>query len=73
MRNHRIVVTRHDAPDVLQVAEEDLPEPGPGEARLRVLVARISAYDLMLRRSGSPSTAPWTGGCRAEKECLVVG
>jgi NADPH2:quinone reductase len=58
MKNHRIVVTRHGAPDVLQVVEEDLPEPGPGEARLRVLAAGLSAYDLMLRRSGATLGAP---------------
>jgi hypothetical protein len=33
MKNRRIVVTSHGAPDVLQVVEEDLPEPGPGEVR----------------------------------------
>jgi NADPH2:quinone reductase len=65
MKNHRIVVPRHGAPDVLQVVEEDLPEPGPGEARVRVLAAGVSAYDLMLRRSGSlPGTprVPYTPG-----------
>jgi NADPH2:quinone reductase len=58
MKNHRIVVTHHGAPDALQVVEEDLPEPGPGEARVRVLAAGISAYDLMLRRSGGTLGAP---------------
>ena len=49
---HRVVVTRHGGPDVLQVIEEPLPEPGQGEVRVRVLAAGVSAYDLMLRRSG---------------------
>ncbi len=31
---HRVVVSRHGGPDVLQVVEEDLPEPGPGEVRV---------------------------------------
>jgi NADPH2:quinone reductase len=65
MKNHRIVVTRHGAPDVLQVVEEDLPEPRPGEVRVKVLAAGVSAYDLMLRRSGSlPGTprVPYTPG-----------
>ena len=32
MRHHRVVVTRHGGPDVLQVVEEDLPEPHtPGQ------------------------------------------
>lgn len=52
MKNHRVVVTAHGGPDVLKVIEEDLPEPGEGEVRLRVLAAGVSAYDAMLRSSG---------------------
>ncbi len=53
MKHHRVVVSRHGGPDVLQVVEEDLPEPQAGEVRVKVLAAGVSAYDLMLRRSGS--------------------
>jgi len=62
---HRVVVTRHGRPDVLQVVEEDLPEPHAGEVRVKVLAAGVSAYDLMFRRSGSlPGTprVPFTPG-----------
>jgi NADPH:quinone reductase-like Zn-dependent oxidoreductase len=52
MKHHRIVVTRHGGPDVLQVVEEDRPEPQAGEVRVKVLAAGVSAYDLMFRRSG---------------------
>ena len=52
MKYHRVVVTRHGGPEVLQVVEEDLPEPRAGEVRVRVLAAGVSAYDLMHRRSG---------------------
>ncbi len=65
MKHHRVVVTRHGGPDVLQVVEEDLPEPGAGEVRVKVLAAGISAYDLMYRRSGKlPGTprVPFTLG-----------
>ncbi len=65
MKHHRVVVTQHGGPDVLQVVEEDLPEPGAGEVRVKVLAAGVSAYDLMLRRSGSlPGTprVPYTPG-----------
>lgn len=65
MKHHRIVVTRHGGPDVLQVVEEDLPEPRAGEVRVKVLAAGVSAYDLMFRRSGSlPGTprVPFTLG-----------
>jgi NADPH:quinone reductase-like Zn-dependent oxidoreductase len=65
VKNHRVVVTRHGEPDVLQVVEEDLPEPGTGEVRVKVLAAGVSAYDLQFRRSGSlPGTprVPFTLG-----------
>jgi NADPH:quinone reductase-like Zn-dependent oxidoreductase len=54
----RVVVTRHGGPEVLQVVEEELPEPGAGEARVKVLAAGVSAYDLMHRRSGSLPGVP---------------
>jgi len=52
MKNHRVVVSRHGGPEVLKVVEENLPEPGPGEVRVKVQTAGVSAYDLMHRRSG---------------------
>lgn len=51
-KNHRVVVTQHGGPEVLQMVAEALPEPQPGEVRVRVLAAGISAYDLMHRSSG---------------------
>jgi NADPH:quinone reductase-like Zn-dependent oxidoreductase len=51
-KHHRVVVTRHGGPDVLQMIEEDCPEPQSGEARVKVQVAGVSAYDLMFRRTG---------------------
>ena len=51
-RNHRVVVTQHGGPEVLQVLEEDLAEPQAGEVRVRILAAGVSAYDLMHRSSG---------------------
>jgi NADPH:quinone reductase-like Zn-dependent oxidoreductase len=65
MKNHRVVVTRHGGPDVLQIVEEDLPEPQAGEVRVKVLAAGISGYDLMFRASGRlPGTpkVPFTLG-----------
>lgn len=64
-RHRRVVVSRHGGPEVLQVVEEDLPEPRAGEIRVQVLAAGVSAYDLMFRRSGLlPGTprVPFTPG-----------
>jgi len=64
-KNHRVVVTEHGGPAVLQVIEEDLPEPQTGEVRIKVLAAGVSAYDLMFRSTGAvPGTpkVPFTMG-----------
>ncbi|MGD9147987.1 MAG: medium chain dehydrogenase/reductase family protein [Anaerolineae bacterium] len=60
----RVVVTKHGGPEVLQVVVEDLPEPGAGEVRVKVLAAGISGYDLMDRRYSFPGgpALPYTPG-----------
>jgi len=65
MKHHRVVVTQHGGPEVLQMVEADLPEPQAGEVRVKILAAGVSAYDLMFRRSRSlPGTprVPFTLG-----------
>jgi NADPH:quinone reductase-like Zn-dependent oxidoreductase len=67
-KNHRVVVTEHGGPDVLQMIEEELPEPKTGEVRIKVLAAGVSAYDLMFRSTGAvPGTpkVPFTLGTDA--------
>lgn len=75
MRSHRIVVSRRGGPDVLQLVEEDPPEPQAGEVRVRVLAAGVSAYDVMLRSKwfpGFPST-PFTPGADIVGEVDQLG
>lgn len=45
----RVVVQRFGGPEVLQVTEDEVPRPGPGEVRVRVLVAGVSFTDAQLR------------------------
>jgi NADPH:quinone reductase len=45
----RVVVDHFGGPEVLRVVEEDVPKPGQGEARVRVLAAGVSYTDAMLR------------------------
>jgi NADPH:quinone reductase-like Zn-dependent oxidoreductase len=45
----RVVVDHFGGPEVLRVVEEDDPEPGQGEVRVRVLAAGVSYTDAMLR------------------------
>ncbi len=52
--NPRIVVTERGGPDVLQLLQEPIPVPGPGEARLQTGAAGVSAFDVMLRSRSFP-------------------
>lgn len=57
-KNHRIVVAKRGGPQVLEVVAEDMPEPGPGEVRVKTLAAGVSSYDVMLRRHWFPGVKP---------------
>jgi NADPH:quinone reductase-like Zn-dependent oxidoreductase len=58
VKHHRVVVSQHGGPEVLQVVEEGLPEPRAGEVRVKVLAAGVAALDLVFRRSGSLPGSP---------------
>jgi len=58
MKCARVIVTRYGGPDVLRVIEEDCPEPGAGEVRVRVLAAGVSLPDIMSREGVHPETPP---------------
>jgi len=45
----RVVVDHFGGPEVLRVVEDDVPRPGPGEVRARVLAAGVSFTDAQLR------------------------
>lgn len=37
MKYKRVIITRHGGPEVLQVIEDELPEPQAGEVRVKIL------------------------------------
>src|SRR5205823_12960746 len=45
----RVVVDHFGGPEVLKVVEDGVPQPGPGEVRVRVLAAGVSFTDSQLR------------------------
>jgi NADPH:quinone reductase-like Zn-dependent oxidoreductase len=51
-----IMVSQFGGPEVLEVAETEMPAPRPGEVLVRVLAAGVGPWDASLRRGG------WTGG-----------
>ena len=64
MKHTRIVVRRYGGPDVLEVVEEECPEPKRGEARVKVLAAGVCQPDLMMREGFHPEKPrlPYTPG-----------
>jgi NADPH2:quinone reductase len=64
MKYKRIVVSRYGGPDTLELVEADLPDPPPGEVRVRVLAAGVSLPDVMAREGIHPETprVPFTPG-----------
>jgi NADPH:quinone reductase-like Zn-dependent oxidoreductase len=45
----RVVVDHYGGPEVVTVVEDSVPQPGPGEVRVRVLAAGVSFTDSQLR------------------------
>lgn len=60
----RVVVEGFGGPEVLAVVEDEVPRPGPGEVRVRVLAAGVSFTDALIRAGtylGGPKP-PFTPG-----------
>src|SRR5437870_11108056 len=63
-RMKRVVIDQVGGPEVLKVVDDDIPQPGPGEVRVRVLAAGVSFSDALLRAGsylGGPQP-PFTPG-----------
>jgi NADPH:quinone reductase-like Zn-dependent oxidoreductase len=52
-----VVVTKRGGPEVLQITENDLREPSPGEARIRILATPVCQDDVAVRRGNRPFPA----------------
>jgi NADPH:quinone reductase-like Zn-dependent oxidoreductase len=64
VRYKRVVISRLGGPEVLELVEEDLPEPGLGEVRVRILATGASLPDLLMREGVHPEAPrpPFTPG-----------
>ncbi|MEC5150489.1 NADPH:quinone reductase [Cryobacterium sp. GrIS_2_6] len=52
-----IVYSETGTPDVLRLVERDLPQPGPGEVRVRILVSGVNPTDWKSRAGSRPGEA----------------
>ena len=66
MKYKRVVITHHGGPEVLQIVEDELPEPQAGQVRVKIQAAGIANTDTMLRASNVPGlgapSPPYTPG-----------
>ena len=64
VRYKRVVISRLGGPEVLELREEELTEPGLGEVRVRILATGVSLPDLMMREGVHPEAPrlPFTPG-----------
>ena len=58
MQNTRVLITAHGSPEVLKLVQEDLPEPRPGEVRLRILATGVALADVLMRYGMYPNMPP---------------
>jgi NADPH:quinone reductase len=68
-----IVVERTGGPEVLQLRETDLPEPGRGEVRVRVEASGVNFIDVYHRTGLYPLPLPFTPGSEAAGVVDAVG
>ena len=60
-----VVISEHGSFDVLKIEERPVPEPGPGEVRVKVVAAALNHLDTWVRRGipGFKFPLPITPGC----------
>lgn len=58
MKYRHVLATAYGPPDVLQIFESDVPEPAPGEIRVRVLTAGVAWGDVARRQAALPAYPP---------------
>ena len=75
VKNSRVVVSAYGGPEVLKYIEEDMPEPGRAEVRVKVLAAGVSYADVLMRRGLYPGTPqpPFTPGYDLVGEIDALG
>src|SRR5579859_3621909 len=64
MKYRHVLVERFGGPEVMRVVEDELPAPGAGQARVKILAADVSFSDVNLRRGRYPGgpRPPFTPG-----------
>jgi len=54
LKYKNVLATRRGGPEVLQIVENDLRPPAPGQARIKIIAAPVSAPDITIRNGQTP-------------------
>jgi NADPH:quinone reductase len=68
-----IRVNEHGGPEVLSYEDVQIPEPGPGEARVRLAASGVNYIDVYQRTGTYPMDLPFTLGLEGAGEVEAVG
>ena len=68
-----VVVERHGGPEVLSVAELDLPAPGPGQVQVDVAASGVNFIDIYERAGAYPGQPPFVAGSEGAGTVSDVG
>ena len=68
-----LVVPQHGGPEVLEVQEREVPEPGPGEALVEVAAGGVNFIDAYQREGIYPTEPPYVQGFEAAGTVRAVG
>ena len=68
-----IRVNEHGGPEALAYEDVELPEPGPGQARVRNAASGVNFIDVYMRTGVYPGDPPFTLGLEGAGEVEAVG
>lgn len=69
-----VVISRPGGPEVIELAEREVREPGAGEVRIRVVAAAVNPTDIGLRERGDETVPPpWVPGMDAAGVIEALG
>ncbi len=75
MRQKQALLTRVGGPEVVEVVEREVPEPGPGEVRVKVRASGVAFADVLMRHGKYPGVPkpPFTLGYDVVGEVEELG
>ncbi|HYA65853.1 MAG TPA: quinone oxidoreductase [Burkholderiaceae bacterium] len=73
MKTTMVQVSRHGGPEVLELVERNVPEPGPGEVRLHNRAIGLNFIDIYYRTGLYPEALPHSLGFEGAGEVEAVG